>query len=262
MEGRQRERARVEVGPRAVDDDEPWIVDVLLRVGAVREAEIRNGSRRLADDVVADQFLRENEFALLVGILAQQHRTRAGSAWGLPWRAHRVLGGLGGLDPARIAASPDSATDTLRSVGGLSSRMVTIIVRAAQSVVSDFDGDASRVWCESASAAEIAERVRRFYGAGPKIAAMAPAVLSRFFGVAVEGAGEIAVDANVLRVFERTGLVDRGASHDAIRSKARSLVPDAAMLDLGAWAVGAAWCRAKPQCSACALSARCRKQNL
>ena len=85
-------------------------------------------------------------------------------------------------------------------------RMAEVTVRAARQVLDSYCGNASRIWSDTRDPREIEGRFRRFHGAGRKIAAMAPAVLRRGFHVSVELGGDIAVDGNVRRVFQRTGL--------------------------------------------------------
>jgi endonuclease III len=234
-----------------------WIGDQLRAISEQRSAELRSGTRRFADDEQADAFLRTDPFALLIGILCQQWRTRAGRAWEVPWRIQQHLGHM---DPRQIASETPTIRRDLGASGVARPRMIEIVVRAAERVAASYSGDAQSIWA-AASAREITDRVREFHGAGPKISSMAPSIIRAISGAPAVLDGEIAVDGNVTRVFSRTGLVAGGAAGDDIRGAARVLSRDApGELDLGTWVIGSEICTAKnPACYRCPLLPGCRR---
>ncbi len=239
------------------DERERAVVVELFALTAKRGRALRSGARRFADDPAADKLVREQPFARLLGMLAQQRRTRPGRAWEVPWR---LMKELGHLDPRRIAAEEQTVRDVFASGsvrGAPKTRMAEIAVRAARQVIDVYEGDASLVWVTTHDPYEIRSRVRAFYGAGPKIAAMVPALLRYGFGASIGPGGDIAVDVNVARVFCRTGL-SASTDGDAVRAAARRIHPDPAALDLGAWIVGSEYCRpTDPRCTECPLAVRC-----
>ncbi len=240
-------------------DTERALVDVLLALGRQREADLQAGVRRHANDPDADRLLHADPFALLLGILAQQHRTIPSEVWEVPWR---LKARIGHLDPQRIAREEAPVRDAFASgivCRAHRDRMAETTLRAAREVVDCYGGDASRVWSDTRDPREIERRFRRFYGAGPKIAAMAPAVLRRGFGASIDPGGDVAVDSNVRRVFQRTGLSLAQDGDAGVRSAATRLTPtDPAGLDLGAWLVGNTWCkRNRPKCLECHLLREC-----
>lgn len=185
---------------------------------------------------------------------------RAGKAWQIPWLVQRHLGYL---EPRRIAVHASEVRGQLQASAAISPRTIEIIVRAAQRVASEYDGDARVVW-NSASATEIAKRIRCFYGAGPKISQMAPSILKTMYGTPRTLDTDIAVDRNVTRVFRRLGLVSASATPDQVQSVARDLNPAApGELDLGTWVAGSEICTAKtPACYRCPLLPACPRNGI
>ena len=138
--------------------------------------------------------------------------------------------------------------------------MARITIAAASRVVESYDGDAESIWAGTTDPLEIRRRIREFDGAGPKISAMVPALLWRFFDCDIDEGGPIAVDANVRRVFRRTGLcaIGQGADEDVVIAAERVHRRSPMALDLGTWVVGRRWCRAGiADCGNCRLAARC-----
>lgn len=66
-------------------------------------------------------------------------------------------------------------------------------------------------------------------------------------------------DMHVRRVFERSGLVERGAAVESIIRTARTLAQDyPAAFDAPAWDVGRNWCRPRnPKCRECPIHTAC-----
>jgi endonuclease III len=159
-----------------------------------------------------------------------------------------------------MASEAPSIRRDLRASGVVRPRMIEIVVRAAERVATSYSGDAQAIWA-AASAREITDRVRDFYGAGPKISSMAPSIIRAIGGAPAVLDGEIAVDRNVTGVFSRIGIVAGGAAAGDIQGAARALSPDApGELDLGTWVIGSEICTARnPACYRCPLLPGCRR---
>jgi endonuclease III len=237
------------------------IRDQLLALGKQRRADLISGRRRLANNQQANDLLYQDSFATLIGILCQQWRTKAGTAWEIPWRVHQALGHI---DPDRIAQEATIISSRLSSSEDVRPRMIKIVVSAAERVTMCYASNAESIW-SNVSSEEITEGILRFHGAGRKISQMAPGVLAAAFNVSVELTGPIAVDSNVRRVFHRLGLIDdSNVSAQQVEKAAQRLNPHApAELDLGTWVLGAETCTKRhPQCNSCPLRRSCQRVGL
>ena len=134
------------------------------------------------------------------------------------------------------------------------------LVQAAQIVLSQYGGDATRLWADEPTAIELRRRLEAFPGIGQKKAAMAVEILARDLGKPLQElrGGDVAYDVHLRRVFLRTGLAERDQVGHMI-TVARTLSPARpGALDLPAWDIGRRWCRpVDPDCPACPLNSAC-----
>lgn len=153
---------------------------------------------QIAQDPAADKVLSEDPFALLVGMMLDQQfpmeRAFAGPA--------KVLERFGSLEPAAIAAADPEAFSELcrtppaihRYGGSMAARMQEL----AQAVVDDYDGDASRIWTEAATGAELLKRIQALPGFGKQKAQIFTALVAKQLGARPAGwekaAGDYALD--------------------------------------------------------------------
>jgi endonuclease III len=130
------------------------------------------------------------------------------------------------------------------------------VVDAAGVVAGRYEGDASGIWNDRPSAAELRSRFDAFAGIGQKKAAMAVEILERDLHVSLSDltGSDIAYDVHVRRVFLRTGLAQRDDVAEMI-AIARTLHPERpGELDNPAWDIGRRWCHPRnPDCRGCPL---------
>jgi uncharacterized HhH-GPD family protein len=141
----------------------------------------------ITGDELADKVLSEDPFALLLGMLLDQQfpmeRAFAGPA--------KILDRFGTLDPARIAAAEPEAFAELcatppaihrygRSMAGRAQELAT-------QVVEQYGGDASRIWSEASSGADLVSRVMALPGFGKQKAQIFTALLAKQLDVRPEG---------------------------------------------------------------------------
>ena len=207
----------------------------------------------------ADELLATSPEAFLIGVLFTQG-IPAERAWAGPWLLRERLGHL---DLERLAAEETSVATAFRQPPMLHRFKNTLpkwICSAAQRLLDEYGGDASRVWPDGAHVLDVTERLSSFDGIGRKKAVMAVGILTRHYGVELIGreCGQVAYDVQVRRVFLRSGLVARDKLED-IEAAAASICPEApGMLDLAAWLVGRETCRPRaPLCDRCRLGAAC-----
>ena len=144
-------------------------------------------SLTIAQDPEADKVLSEDPFALLTGMLLDQQfpmeRAFAGPA--------KVLERFGTLDPEAIAAAePEAFADlcaTPPAVHRYGRSMAGRIQALAAVVRDEYAGDASRIWSDGPSAAELFGRVRALPGFGEQKAKIFVALLAKQLGVRPDG---------------------------------------------------------------------------
>ena len=141
----------------------------------------------IAQDPAADRVLSEDPFALLVGMLLDQQfpmeRAFAGPA--------KVLERFGTLDPRLVAeADPESFADlcaTPPAVHRYGRSMAGRIQALAAVVRDDYAGDASAIWRDVATGADLVGRLKALPGFGEQKARIFAALLGKQLGVRPEG---------------------------------------------------------------------------
>jgi endonuclease-3 len=141
--------------------------------------------------------------------------------------------------------------------------MAKVFYSAINRIVSDYDGDASKIWAGSPSSASVVYRFLQFDGVGMKIATMAANILARDYKIPFSDyySIDISPDVHILRVLRRSGLVDKDANIDSIIYKARELCPEfPGIIDSPCWEIGRTWCRPQnPNCEECIIRSECSK---
>jgi len=207
----------------------------------------------------ADALIESSANAFLLGVLFTQG-IPAERAWSGPYE---LKARLGTLDVGYLALNPAQVREAFQRPPMLHRFKETLprwICSAAQRLISDYGGNAERIWEPGAHVLEVTERLSAFDGIGRKKAVMAVEILTRHFGVELAGreCGQVAYDVQVRRVFLRSGLVS-GDTREAIEAAATAACPEApGTLDLPAWLIGRETCRPKaPLCDRCRLGAVC-----
>ncbi|HSK47375.1 MAG TPA: hypothetical protein VLA05_05135 [Coriobacteriia bacterium] len=211
----------------------------------------------------ADYLLEHDPNAFLLAVLFTQGIS-AERAWQGPWLLAQRLGTL---DVKYLAEHADAVRDAFQQAPMLHRFKETLprwVTSAARRLAEDYDCDASRIWAEHSHVLEVVERLSAFEGIGRKKAVMATEILTRHFGVQLEGreCGQVAYDVHVRRVFLRAGLVDVD-TRDAVEKAASELCPGSpGTLDLPAWLIGRETCRPKaPRCAECRIADFCPKRT-
>jgi endonuclease III len=141
------------------------------------------------------------------------------------------------------------------------SMMAENIFEAVNVIATRYSGDASLIWRNRPSSAEVVYRFFQFRGMGQKIATMAANILARDFKVPFADyySIDISVDVHVKRVFERLGLVESDATPEEIIYRARAMSPEyPGLFDLSIWQLGREYCFPQnPRCSECHMQQDC-----
>lgn len=210
----------------------------------------------------ADELLESNPSAFLLGVLFTQG-IPAERAWAGPYLLRERLGTL---DLAFLAENPDAVREAFQRPPMLHRFKNTLpawVSAAARRLLDCYGGEAARIWAPGASVLEVAERLSAFAGIGRKKAVMATEILTRHFGVELEGRehGQVAYDVQVRRVFLRSGLSDADTVASIEAAAARVCPGAPGTLDLAAWLIGRQTCRPRvPLCDECRLGRVCPRR--
>jgi uncharacterized HhH-GPD family protein len=152
-------------------------------------------SLTLTGDPAADRLLSDNPFALLVGMLLDQQIAME-VAFAGPARLAERLGGA--LTPATIAArSPEDLEASFREKPALHrypGSMAKRVHALAVHLMEEHEGDASRVWSQATTGAELKRRLVALPGFGDQKARIFVALLGKQCGVRPDGWEEAAGD--------------------------------------------------------------------
>ena len=142
---------------------------------------------QIAQDPHADEVLNADPFALLVGMLLDQQYPMEHAFRG----PAKVLDRFGTIDPAAIAAAePEWFADvcsTPPAIHRYGRSMAGRVQELARHVVEEYDGDASRLWTEASSGADLMKRLRALPGYGEQKAKIFTALLAKQLDVKPRG---------------------------------------------------------------------------
>jgi uncharacterized HhH-GPD family protein len=141
----------------------------------------------ITGDDTADKVLSGDPFALLLGMLLDQQfpmeRAFAGPA--------KILDRFGTLEPAAIAAAdPEKFAELCATPPAIHRYGRSMAGRAqelAAQVLELYGGDASRIWTEASSGADLVERVMALPGFGRQKAQIFTALVAKQLGVRPKG---------------------------------------------------------------------------
>lgn len=154
----------------------------------------------ITGDPAADQVLSDSPFALLVGMMLDQQfpmeRAFAGPA--------KVLERFGSLDPAAIAAAdPESFSELCRTPPAIhryGGSMAARLQELAGIIERYYGGDASRLWTDVSTGAELLKRIQSLPGFGKQKAQIFVALLAKQLDVRPAGweaaVGDYALDGH------------------------------------------------------------------
>lgn len=227
--------------------------------GELAESAAAQAGGTFTDLPEADVLIKRSPEAFILGVLFTQG-IPAERAWAGPYLLRERVGTL---EPARLAEMAEEVAAAVAAQPALHRFVRTVprwIVSAARRLESEYGGSAAAIWPDGSHVLEVTGRLLAFEGIGEKKAAMAVQILTRHFGVRLEGreCGAVAYDVHVRRVFLRTGMAEADTP-EAIAQAARRACPhDPGALDLAAWLVGRDTCRPHdPRCDACRLGDVC-----
>ncbi|MCR5976932.1 Fe-S cluster assembly protein HesB [Gordonia jinghuaiqii] len=149
---------------------------------------------QIAQDAAADELLSTDSFALLTGMLLDQQfpmeRAFAGPA--------KIRDRFGTMDPVEIAdADPEAFADlcsTPPAIHRYGRSMAGRVQALAKVVAEEYGGDASRIWTEASSGADLMARLRALPGFGEQKAKIFVALVAKQLDVKLSGWTTVAGD--------------------------------------------------------------------
>ncbi|MFZ0142223.1 MAG: HhH-GPD-type base excision DNA repair protein [Aeromicrobium sp.] len=141
----------------------------------------------IAQDPTADKILSEDPFALLMGMLLDQQYPMEHAFRG----PAKLVDRFGTLDPAAIAAAdPEEFADvcaTPPAIHRYGRSMAGRVQALARHILDEYDGDASRLWSEASSGADLMKRLTALPGYGEQKAKIFTALLAKQLDVKPRG---------------------------------------------------------------------------
>lgn len=254
-------------------------LDYRMDQKAIRDRLVSNGQKRFrakpelsnftsipeANELIND--LENHPHAYVLACIMDR-QIRAERAWLIPYEISCRLDGefsmetLSNLTQRKINSLMKNPKPLHRFVDKMSGCFHSGIQR----INEHYGGNASLIWNDKPSSADVVYRFLEFDGVGPKIATMATNILARNFKVKFSDyfSIDISADVHVRRVFGRLGLSPVNATLDQVIFRARGLNPTfPGILDFPCWEIGRNWCKPKnPECSNCCMDEICPKVGL
>jgi uncharacterized HhH-GPD family protein len=134
-------------------------------------------------DDAADTLIARNPLALLIGFALDQQVT-VGTAFSGPRKLEQRLGGLdaaaiAGMDPGELENAFREKPAVHRFPGNMARRVQELCA----TIVSEYGGDASRVWTDASDDADLRRRIQALPGFGEMKVKALGSVLAKRYGV-------------------------------------------------------------------------------
>ena len=151
------------------------------------------GDLSVTGNAEADALLNTNPLALLLGMLLDQQVPMEWAFTG-PFLLKERMGGT--LDVHDIASMPEEEFLAIakgpRAIHRFPGSMGKRVQAVCQVIVDEYEGDASRIWSDVTSGAELRKRLEALPGFGAEKSRIFIALLAKRFGVQPEGWQEAA----------------------------------------------------------------------
>ena len=238
---------------------------LLVKIGKSKFTSSEGKSVDFVKDHEANNLLNDLSNFPHAYVLAcfMDRQVNAEVAWIIPMRLKRIIGDFSIETLNSISHEEYVKIFNENKLHRFNDTMANVFYGAVKRIVSDFDGNASKIWAGNPSSASVVYRFLQFNGVGIKIATMASNILARDFRIPFSDyySIDISPDVHILRVLRRSGLVDKEASIDSIIYKARELCPEfPGIIDSPCWEIGRTWCRPQsPNCEECMIQLVCSK---
>lgn len=227
------------------------------------EVEISDDFNIFKGSLLGDKernFIQNDANAFLFGLISDQS-VRAELAWSLPYNLSLRLGEFNIKQIANMEVSDlESVLKTKPALHRYPSNIAKYLKAAANMILDKYSGQASNIWNNGATAAEIVARLEEFKGISHKKAALGTLLLVRDLDVEIKDKYNInlAYDIHIRRICVRTGFAAEDSLEEII-NVGREIFPEfPGRLTSSFWAIGRDICRPiSPECSRCPLDSVC-----
>ena len=228
---------------------------------------VQHGRRHMQKSLKVKEFTGDKDCDRLVNDITNyphafviacvmDRQIKAELAWAIPYKLKERIGSFD--FPTLYQLKKHDVSNYLNKPSPLHrhpNKMSECLYKTIQIIGNKYEGDASRIWSDNPSSAEVVYRFLQIHGVGPKIATMAANILVRDFKIEFKDYDSIdlSVDVHVKRVFQRLGLTEKEQSTIEIIDRARELYPKfPGIMDFPCWEIGRKWCRTrKTECNKC-----------
>lgn len=219
------------------------------------------------DEPEANAFLNDLDHYphafVLAGIMDRQQKSE--KCWEIPCKIKEILGSFEIDDLADVSLKKYRSIFDKHKLHCLPD-MSEYFYAGVHRIMGAYKGDAAQIWKGKPSSAKVVYEFLQFNGIGVKIATMLTNILARDFHIPFSDlcSIDISTDTHVMRVMQRTGLIDKDASKESAIYKARELCPEyPGIFDHVCWEIGRKHCKnGKPDCKNCPIERECDKKIL
>jgi endonuclease III len=193
-----------------------------------------------ADDLYYD--LKKNGHLFVLGCV-MDIQIKAERAWKIPYLILKELGGFEFERLLVLSLEDIKNKFSQNKFHRFNEVMANRFYLTIKKIHEDYQNDASKIWKESTSAAEVIRKFLEFEGIGQKIASMAANILVRQYKIPLKNlsAIDISTDTHVIRMMKKLGFAPENASKEYIIFRAREFYPEyPGILDIGLFMMGRA----------------------
>ena len=202
---------------------------------------------------------------LFVLACIMDRQIKAERAWAISGLIAKKIGSYKIEDMAKISLSQYQDIFKKLKLHHYNDKLAECFYQGVQKIMTDYHGNAAKIWHNKPSSATVVYRFLEFKGVGIKIATMATNILARQFKIKLSDyySIDISPDVHIKRIFYRTGLIHKQDKDniDMIIYKAREINPKfPGLIDIACWHIGRNWCtERKALCHQCPINKHCPK---
>ncbi|MCP4355369.1 MAG: endonuclease III [Proteobacteria bacterium] len=220
--------------------------------------------RGFSNNDEANTFIKEDPFAFICGLIFDQS-IKSNLAWQAPLGLKKRLGTLKPADIVNLGEyAVKGAIAKKPALHRYPSNMANNIVKASQLILSNYEGDASRIWSNANSPKDLKRNLLKVGGVGEKKANLGVVMLCHNYDLSFKSLDDIglAFDVHLFRVLSRSGFFSTKKDDLVQVNKAFQdfFGDDYSSVGTHIWVIGRKFCHEKnPECLLCPLNGACKK---
>jgi endonuclease III len=168
--------------------------------------------------------LKNTPHAFVLGCVMDR-QIQAEKAWIIPYKVFTYLRDNNKINDfsikelSRISQEEYNAIFIGQRLHRFNNKMASIFGKTIIKIKTDYQSNASNIWCGKPSSKTVVDRFRSFDEIGQKISTMATNILYRKFGIEFSEYSyiDISVDVHIIRVMRRLDLVEKTSDENAFK---------------------------------------------